>query len=100
MALRPEREGEAGVVAPAERGLGVGGVAAEVEDGLLEGAVRVGEDEEPVEEAVRGGGTASECPSSSLAAGGLGPPQAGMREQRREVERAGERAAGFGGRAD
>ena len=29
----------------------------------------------------------------------LGPPQAGMREQRREVERAGERTAGFGGRA-
>ena len=48
------------MVAPAERGLGVGGVAAEVEDGLLEGAVRVGEEEEAVEEAVGSGGAGSE----------------------------------------
>jgi len=47
------------VVAPAERGLGVGGVAAEGEDGLLEGAVRVGEEEEAVEEAIGGGGVGS-----------------------------------------
>ena len=47
------------MVAPAERGLGVGGVAAEVEDGLLEGAVRVGEEEEAVEEAIGGGGAGS-----------------------------------------
>jgi hypothetical protein len=58
LALRPDRGGEPGLVAPAERGLGLGGVAPELEDRLLEGAVRVGEDEEPVEEAVRGGGAA------------------------------------------
>ena len=48
------------MVAPAERGLGVGGVAAEVEVGLLEGAVRVGEEQEAVEEADGGSGASSE----------------------------------------
>jgi hypothetical protein len=52
--MRPERGGEAGVVAPAKSGLGVVGVAVEVEDGLLEGAVCVGEEE------VSGGGVGSE----------------------------------------